>query len=74
VLALLMLGLLKALRAHAARGDVVALACTCGVGAFFVHGLLDTFFAFTPLFGLFWLLLGLAAAPPAPAASPGTTA
>ena len=27
-----------------------------------VHGLLDTFLVFTPLYGLFWLLLGLTAA------------
>ena len=62
-LALLLVGLLAALRRHAAAGDWVRLPCGVGAAAFFVHGLLDTFMAFTPAYGLHWLLLGLTAPP-----------
>jgi O-antigen ligase len=58
-LALLMGTLVQAGRARRAQGQLVGLACALGAGTFFVHGLLDTFFAFTPLYGLCWLLLGL---------------
>ncbi len=60
--------LLVALLRGARRSDLV---CLAGAGTFLVHGLVDTFFAFTPLYGLWWLLLGLAAprdsSPTAPA-------
>jgi hypothetical protein len=36
-------------------------AWAVAVGTFFVHGLLDWFFEFTPTYGLFWLLLALLA-------------
>jgi hypothetical protein len=36
-------------------------AWAVSVGTFFVHGLLDWFFEFTPTYGLFWLLLALLA-------------
>jgi hypothetical protein len=56
---------------------VAGLACAVAAAVFFVHGLLDYFFEFTPLFGLFWVTLGLAAAleprPPALQAPPGST-
>jgi hypothetical protein len=35
------------------------LGCTLGVLAFLVHGLLDSFLAFTPTALLFWMLLGM---------------
>ncbi|HZU82195.1 MAG TPA: O-antigen ligase family protein, partial [Polyangiaceae bacterium] len=54
--------LLRALRDHAAGGRLAGAACAVGAGTFFVHGALDYFFEFTPLFGLFWVLLGLTAA------------
>ncbi len=41
------------------EGAFVPLACGAACGAFFVHGALDYFFEFTPLLGVFWLLLGL---------------
>jgi O-Antigen ligase len=41
---------------------VAGLACAVAAFTFFVHGLLDYFFEFTPLFGLFWVTLGLTAA------------
>lgn len=44
--------------AHASAGGV---ALAVAVGTFFVHGLLDWFFEFTPTYGLFWLLLALLA-------------
>jgi hypothetical protein len=43
-------------------GRLAGVGFGVAAGAFFVHGLLDYFFEFTPLFGLFWLLLGLTAA------------
>jgi hypothetical protein len=51
---------------HAAAGRLLGLAAGVSAAAFFIHGLLDYFFEFTPLFGLFWLLLGVTAACAAP--------
>jgi hypothetical protein len=46
-----------------AGGDtVVILGLTLAVGAFLVHGLLDSFLAFTPTALLLWMLLGMLAA------------
>jgi hypothetical protein len=39
-------------------GDYLTLGLLVGVGAFLVHGLLDSFLAFTPTALLLWLLLG----------------
>jgi O-Antigen ligase len=61
-LAWMAFALARALRAHHATGDLAGLASGVAAGAFFVHGALDYFFEFTPLFGLFWVLLGLTAA------------
>jgi hypothetical protein len=49
-------------RRHWAAGELAGIACSVAVGTFFVHGLLDYFLEFTPLFGLFWTLLGLSEA------------
>lgn len=46
----------------AGQREWVGLAAALGVGTFFVHGVLDYFFEFTPPLGLFWVLLGLASA------------
>jgi len=54
--------LLRSLRRHRGSGCVAGFGCAVAAGAFFVHGLLDYFFEFTPLFGLFWVTLGLVAA------------
>ena len=54
--------LLRALRAHWRSGCVAGLGCAVAAMAFFVHGALDYFFEFTPLYGLFWVTLGLSAA------------
>ncbi len=43
-------------------GRIEGLATAVAASAFFVHGWLDYFLEFTPLFCLFWMLLGLAAA------------
>jgi hypothetical protein len=63
VAALAMLGwaLVRLARDHAKAGRCLCLACSVGAGTFFVHGALDYFMEFTPLFSLFWVLLGLAA-------------
>jgi O-antigen ligase len=45
----------------AGPGAPLAAAYAIGVATFFVHGLLDWFFEFTPTYGLFWLLLALLA-------------
>jgi O-Antigen ligase len=50
-----------ALRAHWAAGDSAGLGFGVAAGTFFVHGASDYFLEFTPLFCLFWLLLGLTA-------------
>jgi hypothetical protein len=75
-LAMLGLALVRLARDHAKAGRFLALACSVGAGTFFVHGVLDYFMEFTPLFGLFWMLLGLAAAfavPPQAEGPQGTT-
>jgi hypothetical protein len=69
-LCLLVAALVRRARVHAAASRLLPLAAAVAVGTFFVHGLLDYFLEFTPSYGLFWLLLGLAesgtpAAPPA---------
>ena len=46
--------LLRSLRNHWETGCVAGLGCAVAAVAFFVHGLLDYFFEFTPLYGLFW--------------------
>ncbi len=61
-LALLMWALWLVVRRHYAAGRLAGLGSGMAAGAFFVHGALDYFFEFTPLFGLFWILLGLTAA------------
>jgi hypothetical protein len=60
-LAALGLALTRALRRHAMR-SLAGLGCAVAATTFFVHGLLDYFFEFTPLYGLFWVTLGLTAA------------
>jgi hypothetical protein len=54
--------LLRSLRRHRESSCIAGLACVVTAGTFFVHGLLDYFFEFTPLFGLFWVTVGLSAA------------
>jgi len=66
-LAVLGFALVRLARDHAKAGRLLALACSVGAGAFFVHGALDYFMEFTPLFSLFWMLLGLAAGSAVPA-------
>lgn len=44
-------------------GDPLFLGIALALGAFLVHGLLDSFLAFTPTVLLFWLLLGLGQKP-----------
>jgi O-Antigen ligase len=58
----LAVALARALRRHAEARSLAGLGCAAAAAAFFVHGLLDYFFEFTPLFGLFWVTLGLTAA------------
>jgi hypothetical protein len=60
-LAFLMVALVRAVRAHAAAQRLPWLACGLAAGMFFVHGVLDYFLEFTPLYGLFWMTLGLTA-------------
>ncbi|MGA7123317.1 MAG: O-antigen ligase family protein [Polyangiaceae bacterium] len=61
-LAFLVWSWIGTIRRHHAAGRLAGLGSGVAVGAFFVHGALDYFFEFTPLFGLFWVLLGLTAA------------
>jgi hypothetical protein len=56
------LALLRLVRGHYVARRIAGLGSGVAAGSFFVHGGLDYFFEFTPLFGLFWLLLGLTAA------------
>jgi hypothetical protein len=56
------IAIVRVVRRHYETGYLVGLAAGVAASAFFVHGLLDYFLEFTPLFGLFWLLLGLTAA------------
>jgi len=58
----LALSLLRALRDLSASGHLAGLGCGLAAAAFFVHGGVDYFLEFTPLLGLFWMLLGLTAA------------
>jgi hypothetical protein len=60
-LAFLMVALVRAVLAHAAARRLPVLACGIAGGLFFVHGVLDYFLEFTPVYGLFWLVLGLTA-------------
>jgi hypothetical protein len=39
--------------------QVMAIGLSVALAAFFIHGLVDTFLAFTPTYGLFWLVCGL---------------
>jgi hypothetical protein len=67
------LALARLLRSHFEEGRLLGLALGVAAGAFFVHGALDYFLEFTPLLGLFWVLLGLTAASasgPEPAPAP----
>jgi hypothetical protein len=67
----LAIALVRSLRRHWTSGCLAGLGCAVAALSFFVHGLLDYFFEFTPLYGLFWVLLGLTAAfAPEPSASP----
>ncbi len=66
-LALIGWALLCSVQRHAANGRLALLGTAIAAGAFFLHGTLDYFFEFTPLLGLFWLLLGLTAAGDQPA-------
>jgi hypothetical protein len=73
----LAIALARALRRHAESRSLAGLGCAVAAATFFVHGLLDYFFEFTPLFGLFWVTLGLSAAfeqgAPVSSAPPGNT-
>jgi hypothetical protein len=60
-LVFLLVALGRAVLAHARARRLPLLACGIAAGLFFVHGLLDYFLEFTPLYGLFWLTLGLTA-------------
>jgi len=51
---------LRRVRLLLTRGDTaIVLGLTVAVGAFLVHGLLDSFLAFTPTALLLWMLLGM---------------
>ncbi|MBV9945344.1 MAG: O-antigen ligase family protein, partial [Myxococcales bacterium] len=63
----ILVALVRRVGAHHAARDLLGFGCGLAALVFFVHGLLDYFFEFTPLFGLFWVLLGLTAGVPAPA-------
>ena len=64
-LGLTLFGLGGALRARLAERDLLGVAAAVGAATYFVHGLLDYFLAFTPTYGLYWLLLALARRPAA---------
>jgi hypothetical protein len=61
-LAVIAVALFRSLRRHWEAGCVAGLGVAVAALTFFVHGLLDYFFEFTPLVGLFWVTLGLTAA------------
>jgi hypothetical protein len=61
-LAAIAVALAGALRRHWQSGCLAGVGCAIAALGFFVHGLLDYFFEFTPLYGLFWVSLGLTAA------------
>jgi O-antigen ligase len=73
-LVLLMVAVARQALAHALAGRLLPLAAAVAVASFFVHGVLDYFLEFTPSYGLYWLLLALAAAGwrPRAASSPGS--
>jgi hypothetical protein len=54
--------LFRSIRRHFAEGNVAGIGVGVAAALFFVHGALDYFLEFTPLYGLFWLLLGLTSA------------
>jgi hypothetical protein len=60
-LVVLALALAQAARRAATAGSDLALAIggAVAIGTYFVHGLVDYFFEFTPTYGLFWLLAGM---------------
>jgi hypothetical protein len=58
----LMVVLAARVRTHFRAGHLARTGAGVALGTFFVHGLSDYFFEFTPLIGLFWLLAGLTAA------------
>jgi hypothetical protein len=60
-LVLLMVVLAARVRTHFRVGDLARTGAGVALGTFFVHGVTDYFFEFTPLIGLFWLLAGLTA-------------
>jgi hypothetical protein len=62
LLACIALALARTVLSLSASGRLVGLGCGVAAGAFFIHGWLDYFLEFTPLFSLFWMLLGLTAA------------
>jgi hypothetical protein len=71
-LAAIAVAIVRALRRHWESGCLAGIGYAVAALAFFVHGLLDYFFEFTPLYGLFWVSLGLTAAlAPARSASSG---
>jgi len=52
--------LLSAMRQTFGNNSYVALGVVLGIGAFLIHGLLDSFLAFNPTAWLLWLMLGMA--------------
>jgi hypothetical protein len=54
--------LVNAIRADKTRGAYWVVGIGLGVAAFLVHGLLDSFLAFTPTAVLFWVFLGILSA------------
>jgi hypothetical protein len=61
-LAAIAIALLRSLRRHWEVGCVAGLGAAVAALTFFVHGLLDYFFEFTPPAVLFWVTLGLTTA------------
>jgi hypothetical protein len=57
-----LVALVRLLGRHFAEGRLAGFGCGVSALVFFVHGGLDYFFEFTPLFGLFWVLLGMTSA------------
>ncbi len=61
-IAAIAIALLRSLRRHWEAGCVAGLGSAVAALTFFVHGLLDYFFEFTPPVVLFWVTLGLTTA------------
>jgi hypothetical protein len=61
-LAWMVVALARSLRALSRSGCLEGVGCGTAAATFFVHGCFDYFLEFTPLFALFWMLLGLTAA------------